>query len=64
MSGTVLAGFALQSLDSFFRNDGNHDEGRHGVGPPQAEEGVGQQDGGQVGAKLRLFGIRVHGGAA
>ena len=29
-----VAGFALQSFDSFFRDDGNHDEGRNWIGPP------------------------------
>lgn len=38
------------------------------VGPPQAEEGVeqqaGEEDRGQARAKLCLFGVRVHCGAA
>src|SRR5437016_8347719 len=65
---TFVAGFALQSFDSFFRDDGNHDESRHWIGPPQTEESIEQephqQNGRQVSAKLGLFGIRLHGGAA
>jgi hypothetical protein len=36
----IVAGFALQSFDTFFRDDGNHEEARHGIGPPQAEDSV------------------------
>jgi hypothetical protein len=36
----IVAGFALQTFDTFFRDDGNHDETRHGISPPQAEDRV------------------------
>ena len=65
---SIRRGFALQSFDSFFRDDGNHDEGSHRVGPPYTEQCVEQQSGqqyrGQVRAKLCLFGVRMHSGTA
>ena len=42
-TATIVAGFALHSFDSFFCDDGNHDERRHRIGPPQPEDGVEQQ---------------------
>jgi hypothetical protein len=39
-SGAIIAGFALQSFDAFFPDDGNHDAGRCWVGPPETEKGV------------------------
>ena len=38
----IVAGFALQSFDTLFRNDRNHDEARDRVGPSKAEESVEQ----------------------
>jgi hypothetical protein len=37
MRAAFIAGFAMQSLVSFFCDDVNHDEGRDWVGPPQPE---------------------------
>ncbi len=44
-AATNVAGFSLHSVDSFFRDDRNHDEGRQRVGPSQPENGVEQQSG-------------------
>ena len=54
----------LQSFDSLFRNDRNHDDPCDGIDRPKAERSVERQstkkNARQIGAKLRLFGVRVH----
>lgn len=37
-SDLIVTRSALQSFDALFHDDGNYDQGRHRVGPPQAEE--------------------------
>jgi hypothetical protein len=63
----VAAGVALPGEVAFAGDDGDHGEACGGVGPPPAEEGVeaeaGEEDGGEPGAELGLFGIGDHGGA-
>jgi hypothetical protein len=39
-SGAIGAGFALQSFDALFPDDGNHNKGRRRIGPPQTEKEV------------------------
>src|SRR5258708_5465843 len=60
----IVAGFALQSFDTFFRDDGNHDEARHGIGPPKADGRVQKKTRKEYGRKistdLGLLRVRVH----
>ncbi len=60
----IVAAFPPQSFDAFFRDDGNHDKARHGIGPPQVEGRVqkktGQQYGRKISAELSLLRVRVH----
>src|SRR5439155_12128018 len=60
----IVAGFALQPSYPFFRDDGNHNEARHGIGPPQAEDRVQKKTrkeyGRKISAELRLLRVRVH----
>src|SRR5215469_879087 len=67
MSTTVRAFatyFPLQPFHSFFCNNGNHDEARHRVGPPQTKQRVQKQaskkDPRKISAELRLLRICVH----
>lgn len=58
---------ALPGEVTFAGDDGDHGEAGGGVGPPPAEEGMEaeacEEDGGEPGAELGLFGIGDHGGA-
>ena len=60
----IVAGFALQSFDTFFRDDGGHGEARHWVGPPKTEKGIEQQPvstmADRLPTKLCMFCVRVH----
>jgi hypothetical protein len=65
---TVRTRAAPHTVESFLRNNGNHDQSCKRVSPPSAEGSVeqqtDQQDRRQIGAKFCLFRIRVHGGAS
>jgi len=53
------AGLTAKSLYPFFRNDRHHDESRHRIGPPPADQRIKQetrkQDGREISTKLSLF---------
>ena len=57
-----------KAIHSLFRDNGNHDQARNRVGPPEGEDRVqkkpGQEYGRKIGAELGLPRIRVHGRAA
>ena len=63
----IGARFAAQGLDAFAQDDGDHDEGGDGIGPPPAEGGIedeaAEQDGGEPGAEVGLAGVGDEGGA-
>jgi len=53
--------FFPEALESFVGDDGDHDEGRHRIGPPpsqrRVEEQPAQEEGGKVRAEHGLLGI-------